>query len=139
MSPRSSITRERNSGTAQGLSIARLAHRPSFRHGRARPGHPRLVVFIVFFGQRESFEWIAVTHDATRTRGASYRDPKRFFAASVAGIYSETAVPSGSRNWNVLLPHGIILSSCTSFTLSFRRTYSASMSSTWNSRQAVRL
>ena len=27
-----------------------------------------------------------------------HRDAKRFFASSVAGMYSETAVPSGSRN-----------------------------------------
>jgi hypothetical protein len=63
-----------------------------------------------------------VTYDVTsKIRGAAYRDPKRFFASSVAGMYSETAVPSGSRNWNVLLPQGIIFSSCTSFTLCFRR------------------
>ena len=63
----------------------------------------------------------------------AHRAPKRIFAASVSGAYREIAVPSGSRNWNVLLPQGIIFSSCTSCTLSLRRSYSAPMSSTWNS------
>jgi hypothetical protein len=35
---------------------------------------------------------------ATFVRLLDYRDPKRFLASSVAGMYSDTAVPSGSRN-----------------------------------------
>ena len=59
-------------------------------------------------------------------------------AASVAGVNSETAVPSGSRNCAVRFPQGIILGSCTTSTWSFRRANSASTSSTMNSMIAVR-
>jgi hypothetical protein len=58
---------------------------------------------------------------AGRSAAAAYCAARRFPACSIGGMKSDTAVPSGSRNWNVLLPHGIVFNSCTSVTLSFRR------------------
>ena len=70
--------------------------------------------------------------------GLLYREANRAFAASVTGANSETAVPSGSRNCAVRLPHGITFGSCTTSTLSLRRANSASTSSTMNSMIALR-
>ena len=72
-------------------------------------------------------------------RGLLHREPNRAFAPSVTGMNRETAVPSGSRNCAVRLPHGITFGSCTTSILSFRRANSASTSSTMNSMIAVRL